>query len=363
LWDFGDETTSTEVNPNHTYPNPGEYTVTLKVTRADGETDQETATVKAYEEMSNYRFLFPSFLKSPLKDNTIYFTSFDNLVGGTVKNTNISSTKYVCGVSGFSATNGVIYSSRTIADGLKVYMYPDQGKWMLFTEFQDIDYSFFPKERWNVNVVCFDREIENTVFLYRDNFRSIDGGETLDTDIPTDTYFNCSVMGVEGLGVTGFRHGWYSEVAIDQTMDGSGNSWEINTDMDVIDGGDTYNVNVLCLKHVNTFLHIGTPAFLTPTVYVSTSISNFKSTDVSATDYVCGVAGYKAERTDLYAADPTWLFDNRNIAPFLFNVYTQPVGGYWGVYANIANRVKNEDWTVNLLCVRRGIAVEGMPPN
>jgi hypothetical protein len=33
------------------------------------------------------------------------------------------------------------------------------------------------------------------------------------------------------------------------------------------------------------------------------------------------------------------------------------------VYADIAHRSKDEDWTVNVLCVRKGLAVEGMPPN
>jgi len=36
LWDFGDDTTSTEQNPSHTYSNPGEYSVQLTVTDNNG---------------------------------------------------------------------------------------------------------------------------------------------------------------------------------------------------------------------------------------------------------------------------------------------------------------------------------------
>jgi PKD repeat protein len=36
LWDFGDGTTSTDQNPNHTYNNPGFYDVTLTITLAGG---------------------------------------------------------------------------------------------------------------------------------------------------------------------------------------------------------------------------------------------------------------------------------------------------------------------------------------
>lgn len=47
LWDFGDEDTSDEQNPTHTYSEPGEYEVTLTVTDAISDTasDSTTATV------------------------------------------------------------------------------------------------------------------------------------------------------------------------------------------------------------------------------------------------------------------------------------------------------------------------------
>ena len=43
LWDFGDGGTSTEVNPTHIYPNPGTYTVTLKVENNQGESSNVQA--------------------------------------------------------------------------------------------------------------------------------------------------------------------------------------------------------------------------------------------------------------------------------------------------------------------------------
>jgi PKD repeat protein len=42
-WDFGDEATSTEQNPSHTYTDPGTYTVSLTVTGPGG-SDTETKT-------------------------------------------------------------------------------------------------------------------------------------------------------------------------------------------------------------------------------------------------------------------------------------------------------------------------------
>ena len=43
-WDFGDGATATGVQAAHTYPNPGEYTVTLTVIR-DGQTQDVQVTL------------------------------------------------------------------------------------------------------------------------------------------------------------------------------------------------------------------------------------------------------------------------------------------------------------------------------
>jgi hypothetical protein len=46
LWDFGDNTSSTETNPVHTYAGGGDYQVTLTLTFADGNTDSMAVTLK-----------------------------------------------------------------------------------------------------------------------------------------------------------------------------------------------------------------------------------------------------------------------------------------------------------------------------
>lgn len=48
-WDFGDETTSAEPNPVHTYPGPGTYTVTLTVSDAAGNTGQYSESIYVEE--------------------------------------------------------------------------------------------------------------------------------------------------------------------------------------------------------------------------------------------------------------------------------------------------------------------------
>jgi PKD repeat protein len=49
LWDFGDGSTATELNPDHTYTTPGTYMVVLKVVSIDGISDLATTTINARE--------------------------------------------------------------------------------------------------------------------------------------------------------------------------------------------------------------------------------------------------------------------------------------------------------------------------
>ncbi len=48
-WNFGDNTTSTEVNPKHTYDSAGTYTVTLTVDDGNGGTDTYTTEITIKE--------------------------------------------------------------------------------------------------------------------------------------------------------------------------------------------------------------------------------------------------------------------------------------------------------------------------
>jgi PKD repeat protein len=257
LWDFGDGNTSTNPNPTHTYAEAGNYTVSLTITRSDGRKDVEpkNAFINAYKRILVNPGILSGVILPSVKNESVFYTFF-HVQGGNSVNTSISSSKYVCGISGFSAQNGWISNYRVNQDGLRNFMYQSQGTWWIFSEFQDIDDSVLPKESWTVNIICFDRSMEGSVFLYRDDFKNITGGTPYQTDLSTSTFFNCGIMGVAGLGVTGFRPNWYSEVALDAIIKSVGNKWSINSKMDVIDGGDTWNINALCL-YQKAYMNVG----------------------------------------------------------------------------------------------------------
>ncbi|NIS79780.1 MAG: PKD domain-containing protein, partial [Anaerolineales bacterium] len=73
LWDFGDEGTSTEQNPVHTYVSAGQYTVSLTVSEADGDSDTKTKFPYIMVEDSVPTASFTYSPPSPLEGDPVAF--------------------------------------------------------------------------------------------------------------------------------------------------------------------------------------------------------------------------------------------------------------------------------------------------
>lgn len=94
LWDFGDGTSSTELNPTHIYTNLGDYTVILKVTKCGIETtSQQTITISNLSinylslEKNNIK-LFPNPIKNSgtiLSDDTINLVEIFDINGRLIE--------------------------------------------------------------------------------------------------------------------------------------------------------------------------------------------------------------------------------------------------------------------------------------
>ncbi len=69
-WDFGDGNTSTEIDPQNTYPGEGSYTVTLTVTDALNQTSTYSETIELIEPEEPEAIL-PTILEAGFEDNSL----------------------------------------------------------------------------------------------------------------------------------------------------------------------------------------------------------------------------------------------------------------------------------------------------
>ncbi len=358
LWDFGDGTTSNQRNPTHTYSANNLYDVTLTVSNAMGETSTKTRRgyVNAYQIV---RLPRPGFILPPLfsilQDIEAY--SFNvTLTGGTKRDLQVSSGQYVCGVIGMEALSGDIQESGT-GDILKAYLFrqysPALGKegWWLDADFR----SHNTHEKWSVDILCLNRKSEGGAFLFRDDFRSLEGGKKHNTGILTSDYSFCGIVGQQALNGDINEYGAH-DVLWKARMDGSGPEWQIVVDF--ITHSDKpeerWDVEVLCLKK-GAFLATDKPVFMTAT-YEHFSPPAF-TTSISTGDYLCGVVGIAFEYSDVNE-------DGTHPIVFTANARPHPDASIpvWVVNANFLTHGRDEIITADVLCVNRAYLKSGTPP-
>lgn len=110
MWDFGDETTSTLVNPDKTYDN-GTYTVTLTATNANGETAtfQDTIVIDVpvcVEENAENTDPANGPLNFTFLNQDAIFDAFGNTEGAIVSNPVLDDVNSSCNVQQFIKTTG-----------------------------------------------------------------------------------------------------------------------------------------------------------------------------------------------------------------------------------------------------------------
>ncbi|MEJ5315147.1 MULTISPECIES: PKD domain-containing protein [Anaerolinea] len=359
-WDFGDGTTSNQRHPTHTYSASNLYDVTLTVTNAMGETSTKTRRgyVNAYQIV---RLPRPGFILPPLfsilQDIEAYTLNV-TLADGTTKDLQVPTEKYDCGVMGMELRNGDIYEGGT-GNILKAYLFRRYsaalGKegWWLEVDFLTHESS----PEWSVDILCLNNRSGNGgAYLYRDNFRGLEGGKKHNTGILTSEYSFCGIVGQRALMGDIDENGTH-EVIWQARMDGSGPEWQIVVDFITQSSKpeERWDVEVLCLKK-GAFLATDKPVFMTAT-YEHFSPPAFP-TSISTSDYHCGVVGIAFQYGDV---------DENDTHPIVFTARaSQGIGSTifpkWVVNANFLTHGEDEYITADVLCVNRAYIKGGTPP-
>lgn len=348
LWEFGDGTSSTERNPRHKFGASSLYDVSLTVTTVEG--SQDTEVKRGY--INAFPLLMPGF-RPPIffTSPSAYVTRYMGDPGIPNKDTGISSDKYVCGIIGMQTTPGDV-EERGRGDILQLYMYQQYSSvkrtntWWIHADFR----SYRDHENWLIDTLCLGRSAEGDTFLYRDNFRGLQGDQAHLTGIRTSEYFHCGVVGMQVLDGDIDSHGTKS-VVWQAYMDGSGSEWKIVPGFATEGTNETWNVNVLCIKR-GSHLAAEKPPFLTQTIYIPAGSNHKFGTGISESDYFCGIDGISAERGDINETESNVILITRMAVS----------GGTWWAHADFTSDSDDEDWRLEMLCLNKSFTSAGPPP-
>jgi PKD repeat protein len=354
LWDFGDGTTSTEPNPTHTFTSTSLYDVSLTVTTLEGLNDSEVK--RGYINAFEIRLFRPGFVLPPL------YTALNNVKvyqhtyifnGGQRIDTGVPFDNYTCGVMGLHSGDSDIQEDDA-GDILKAYLYRDystaQGKytWWLTAKFR----TQRDTEKWRVQVWCFDNIAKNSVFAYQE-YTGLEAGKDHLTEFKTDDYSYCGIVGQAAL-MGDIQESGIHPILWQARMDGSSPYWQIKADFITHeDREETWNVNVLCLKR-GSYPATEKPLFLTETYSMPTPTNHRILTAVPINDYTCGVVGMLAERGDIQENDthPT-IIQAEMVADESL--------GIWVIAADVLTHNREEDWTVDTLCLLNENVIATIP--
>ncbi|MBW6474610.1 MAG: PKD domain-containing protein [Anaerolineaceae bacterium] len=347
-WDFGDGTTSNEPNPSHTFSTANVYDVKLTVTNNEGESNSEVKSGYVYANLLFYNFR--PLVVQIFQNSNAYFHQY-NLMGNTQLDSGVPTDNYVCGIVGYQALNGDI-EEHGRGDIIQAYMFqqysPSKGKntWWIFADFR----SHNTHENWVIDTLCLERSVENQSFIYRDNIRGVNGGELYTTDISTQDYFFCGIVGFQALNGDIQEVGTH-EVMFRARMDNSSAKWKIESDFVSHNTNEKWNINLLCLTRGSHLLSEN-PVFYSNKYHIPSAAGHSYGTGISADDYICGITGFSAEYGDI----------NEKGVQNILVLHMQPKHSVWYINADFASHSNDEDWYVHVLCIRRTMAKEGMPP-
>lgn len=336
-WDFGDGERSTERNPIHVYytPNLAGYSVTLRVTNAEGsavKTSPDRVLVKekldadfTAEPTNGLVPLTVAFRDTSRGSNiTGWLWNFGDGTTSTERNpTHTFNDSNLYDVT-LTITNAEGQSSSEVRRGF-------------INAYKMV---FLPRPGF-ITIPIFS--VLNDLQAYTPSFSLAVGGEQKDTGISYDRYV-CGIIGLsagngdiqeDGAGdiLKAYLFRQYSS-AIGK------DSWWLTADFRThSDRKERWNIQLLCLDRKTEnkiFIY---------REYYGLEGGKQHLTGLSTTDYLfCGIVGQAALYGDI---------EENNVRPVIWQAYLDGGGPEWKIVVDFATHNQNENWNVNVLCLNR----------
>lgn len=327
----------------------GTYTITLYVENEWGEDQvQKTITVEPpmlLMPIMPLQPVIPFFqpTKTPDYSTKFFFRNYTGLTPGTPYVTDIPTSTYNCSVISLAALHGDI-EEHNVGNVLKLWLANSGTYWTVTPDFRTHRHSDGGSETWSIGFMCADK---NNSRFFSDIYIKPPINPTVSLnpaiyDIPED--YTCTIAGydVKNVNVEDDSAGDIVQVYTRKDSDGE---WQVTADFMEEDGDESWIVQMMCFyDNQSVVLTYDDPQTNLPPFSMETG---GYQTNISANDYVCGIAG-------MHALDGNVNEDNIGD---IIRVFTFHDNVRWHVFADFRSHGQNEMWDIDLICVKRSVAL------
>lgn len=338
-WDFGDGERSDEQNPVHVYtsPRPEGYSVTLRVTSADGSSAAKTAPDRILVKEK----LDAEFIASPTSGRAPLTVAFQD----TSRGSGIAAWLWDFGDGTTSAERNPVHTYST-ADLYDVSLTITNVEGNSNTEVKRGYISAFTLETRVLRpgfILPPLFRVLNNVAAYITSF-TLRGGELVDTGIAFDKYV-CGVIGMaatEGDILEDDAGDILKAYLFPQYSGALGkNTWWLSADFRTHGSQETWVIQTLCLDRK------GEGSAFVYREFTGLEAGKKHLTGLMTADYLaCGVVGQAALYGDI---------QEHHVRPVIWQAYMDGSGPEWTIQVDFATHGDFEEtWNVNVLCLNRG---------
>jgi PKD repeat protein len=333
-------------NFTYEFTQAGTYTVSLHVENEWGADDLEkTITVDepiVFLPLLQMKPLIPflTLQSTPDYSTNFLFRNYTNVPAGETFTTNIPTSTYNCAIISLAALHGDIQEHNT-GNVLRLWLTDNGPYWTITPNFRTHN----NQEHWSIGLMCADKN--NSKFFSEIHVTPESTGATVSLnpslyDIPSE--YTCVIAGYDVKNVDVQENGAGDIIQAYMRKDEDG-VWQVTADFrNHGTAEESWMVQAMCFyNNQSVVLTYDDPETNLPPFSVETG---GYQTNISPSEYVCGIAGMHAIDGDI----------NENDTGDIMRVFTYHDNTRWKVFADFRSHHQDEVWDIDLICIKRSVA-------
>ena len=331
----------------HEFTQAGTYTVSLYVANEWGE-DEVTKTITVDEPIQFLPLiqipLIPllNLQATPDYSTNFLFRNYTNVKAGETFTTDIPTSTYNCSIISLAGLHGDIDESGA-GNVLKLWLSNNGPYWTIHPNFRTHRHSA-GQEHWSLGLMCADK---NNSKFFSDIYIKPESNATVSLnpsyyDIPSE--YTCVIAGYDAKNVDVQENGAGDIIQVFTRKDEDG-VWEVTADFrNHGSAEESWIVQTMCFyDNKSVVLTYDDPVTNLPPF--NKEIGGYQ-TNISASEYVCGIAGMRALDGDV----------QENDIGDIIRVFTFHDNTRWHVFADFRSHYQQEMWDIDLVCIKRSVS-------